>query len=57
MGRSGLRVSRICLGTMTFGKGSTGRGCTEAESHAVLDRFVELGGNFIDTANVYSGGE
>ncbi|OWF36722.1 uncharacterized protein LOC110441240 [Mizuhopecten yessoensis] len=60
LGKSGLRVSNICLGTMTFGKSSAFElfnGPTqadEAESHAILDRFVELGGNFIDTANVYS---
>lgn len=52
LGQSGLRVSNLALGTMTFG-----REATEAESHAMLDYFVEQGGNFIDTANVYSDGE
>lgn len=60
LGKSGLSVSNICLGTMTYGKSSTielFNGPTqrdEAESHAIMDRFVELGGNFIDTANIYS---
>ncbi|XP_021360065.1 uncharacterized protein LOC110454718 isoform X2 [Mizuhopecten yessoensis] len=60
LGKSGLKVSNICLGTMTFGKstamehGPTQR--DKAESHAIMDRFVNLGGNFIDTANVYSKG-
>ena len=48
LGRSGLRVSRLCLGTMTFG-----READEATSKAMVDRFLEAGGNFIDTADVY----
>jgi len=55
LGNSGLRVSPFCLGTMTFGK-EWGWGSTEDESHAILDRFLELGGNFIDTANLYTKG-
>jgi aryl-alcohol dehydrogenase-like predicted oxidoreductase len=51
MGRTGLRVSELCLGAMTFG-----REATEADSFKMLDRFVEAGGNFIDTADVYSKG-
>lgn len=51
MGATGLRVSDLCLGAMTFG-----REATEEESHALLDHFVEAGGNFIDTADVYSQG-
>lgn len=51
LGRTGLKVSELCLGAMTFG-----REATEAESVAMLDRFVEAGGNFIDTANVYTRG-
>jgi len=51
LGRTGLQVSRLCLGTMTFG-----RECDEAASHQLLDRFVSAGGNFIDTANSYSNG-
>ncbi|MBX9689288.1 MAG: aldo/keto reductase [Candidatus Obscuribacterales bacterium] len=55
LGNSGLRVSPFCLGTMTFGK-EWGWGSTEEESHAILDRFCERGGNFIDTANFYTKG-
>jgi len=51
LGRSGLKVSELCLGTMTFG-----RETPEAESVAMLDAFVAAGGNFIDTADVYSHG-
>jgi aryl-alcohol dehydrogenase-like predicted oxidoreductase len=51
LGATGLKVSELCLGAMTFG-----RDCTEDESHRLLDRFVDAGGNFIDTANVYSTG-
>lgn len=51
LGGTGTIVSTLCLGTMTFGNESD-----EAVSHAQLDRFVEVGGNFIDTANVYSRG-
>lgn len=56
LGRSGIRVSELCLGTMTFGN-ERGWGASAAESRAVFDRFVEAGGNFFDTANVYQGGE
>ncbi len=52
LGKTGLKVSELCLGAMTFG-----READEATSHAMLDRFIEAGGNFIDTANVYAGGE
>jgi aryl-alcohol dehydrogenase-like predicted oxidoreductase len=55
LGRSGLRVSRLCLGTMTFGE-EWGWGSTVAESEAILSRFIERGGNFIDTANGYTFG-
>lgn len=55
LGASGLLVSPLALGTMTFG---TPRwGMDEAASRAVFDRYTGLGGNFIDTADVYSGGE
>lgn len=61
LGKSGLKVSNICLGTMTFGKSEGMFGffknptqSEEALSHRILDRFTELGGNFIDTANIYS---
>lgn len=54
LGASGLLVSPLALGTMTFG---TPRwGIDEAASRSVFDRYVELGGNFIDTADVYAGG-
>lgn len=56
LGRSGLRVSRLCLGTMTFGPGGDWAR-PEDESRAVFDAYVEAGGNFIDTANMYTGGE
>ena len=55
LGPSGLRVSELCLGTMTFGVERT-LGSTKAESKKVFDRFVEAGGNFFDTANVYTMG-
>jgi len=55
LGRSGLRVSPLCLGAMTFGE-DLGFGSGTAESEAVLDRYLELGGNFIDTANGYNKG-
>lgn len=52
LGRTGLKVSELCLGTMTFG-----RETDEPTSRHMLDRFVEAGGNFLDTADVYSRGE
>ena len=55
LGRSGLRVSPFCLGAMTFGE-EWGWGATVAESDAILSRFLERGGNFIDTANGYTKG-
>lgn len=51
LGKTGLKVSEMCLGAMTFGRESS-----EAESVPMLDRFCTAGGNFIDTANVYSQG-
>ena len=55
LGRSGLRVSRLCLGAMTFGE-DLGWGSSVEESRRIIDRFIELGGNFIDTANLYTKG-
>lgn len=55
LGRSGLLVSRLCLGTMTFGNAQWG--CDQEGSSAIVRKFVEGGGNFIDTADGYSGGE
>src|SRR5450756_2259252 len=51
LGSAGLRVSRVCLGTMTMG-----READEATSFAILDRFHEEGGSFLDTANAYGRG-
>lgn len=56
LGPSGLRVSQICLGTMSFGE-QWGFGADAATSHAILDTFEQAGGTFIDTANKYHGGE
>ncbi len=55
LGRSGLAVSPLALGTMTFGAGRWGSDATA--SRAMFDAYVAAGGNFIDTADVYSGGE
>ena len=54
LGNSGLLVSRICLGTMTFGM--SGWGCDQQEATAITNRFLDAGGNFIDTADMYSAG-
>ena len=55
LGKSGLRVSELCLGTMTFGE-DWGWGSSKDESRQILDAFFEAGGNFIDTANIYTNG-
>ncbi|MEG4490457.1 aldo/keto reductase [Microcoleus sp. D3_18_C4] len=55
LGHSGLRVSEICLGTMTFGE-EWGWGSSYDESRKMFDAFAEAGGNFIDTANLYTNG-
>jgi aryl-alcohol dehydrogenase-like predicted oxidoreductase len=55
LGRSGLRVSRFCLGTMTFGNSQWGT--DEDTSRAIFNRYLEVGGNFIDTADGYAGGK
>jgi aryl-alcohol dehydrogenase-like predicted oxidoreductase len=55
LGQSGLRVSPFCLGAMTFGE-EWGWGASVAESETMMARFLERGGNFIDTANVYTKG-
>ena len=54
LGRTGLKVSNLCLGAMTFGNDQWG--CDEATSRRIVDRFLDAGGNFIDTADVYSNG-
>jgi aryl-alcohol dehydrogenase-like predicted oxidoreductase len=56
LGPSGLRVSELCLGTMSFGE-NWGFGADEPTSHAILDAFEEAGGNFVDTANKYHNGQ
>ena len=55
LGTSGLRVSELCLGTMTFGD-DWGWGADRTESRRVFDAFAAAGGNFVDTANSYTGG-
>lgn len=55
LGRSGLRVSELCLGTMTFGE-TWGWGASKAESKKMFDLFAEAGGNFIDTSVNYTDG-
>ncbi|NWF67873.1 MAG: aldo/keto reductase [Chloroflexi bacterium] len=55
LGRSGLRVSELALGTMTFGE-NWGWGASKDESRAMFEAFAEAGGNFIDTANRYTDG-
>jgi aryl-alcohol dehydrogenase-like predicted oxidoreductase len=54
LGRTGLKVSNLCLGTMTFGNAQWG--CDEPTSARIVARFLDGGGNFIDTADVYSNG-
>ena len=56
LGPTGLRVSEICLGTMSFGD-HWGFGADEKTSHRVLDAYAGAGGNFLDTANKYHGGQ
>ncbi len=55
LGRSGLRVSELCLGTMTFGE-TWGWGASKAESKKMFDLFAKAGGNFIDTSVNYTDG-
>jgi aryl-alcohol dehydrogenase-like predicted oxidoreductase len=55
LGSTGLRVSELCLGTMTFG--DTERGADSEATRAILDRFAAAGGTFLDTANHYNHGE
>lgn len=54
LGKSGLLVSRVCLGTMTFGMKDWG--CDKVTSTNIVQRFIDNGGNFIDTADMYSSG-
>ncbi|BFZ18585.1 hypothetical protein BsWGS_21626 [Bradybaena similaris] len=59
LGPSGIKVSNICLGTWTFGENRFGRpGQTDEQaSHEIIKRYVEWGGNFLDTADMYGQGE
>ena len=52
LGRSGLKVSELCLGTMGFGT-ENGWGADKADSFAIMDAYANAGGNFLDTANIY----
>src|SRR3569832_1937142 len=60
LGRSGLRVAPLALGTMTFGTAPNAWGTAwradDATARAILDRYLDAGGNFIDTAGVYCAG-
>ena len=56
LGRSGLRVSPLCLGTMTFGT-QWGWGSEESTARTIFDQYLEAGGNFIDTADGYTNGQ
>jgi aryl-alcohol dehydrogenase-like predicted oxidoreductase len=55
LGKSGLRVSELCLGAMTFGE-EWGWGASKDESRKIFNAYVNAGGNFIDTANKYTEG-
>ncbi len=52
VGRTGLKVSELCLGTQTFGWGAD-----ETTAHTLADQFVNAGGNFFDTSNIYNEGQ
>jgi aryl-alcohol dehydrogenase-like predicted oxidoreductase len=54
LGRTGLKVSNLCLGTMTFGNEQWG--CDESTAGRIVARFLDAGGSFIDTADIYSNG-
>jgi aryl-alcohol dehydrogenase-like predicted oxidoreductase len=56
LGRSGLKVSQACLGAMNFGEDEHAP-CDETEARRIIDAFLDAGHNFIDTANVYTGGQ
>lgn len=57
LGRTGLRVSELCLGAMVFGDSRGSWGADRDEARRIVETFAESGGNFIDTANNYAGGE
>ena len=54
LGKSGLLMSRLTLGTMTFG--APDWGCEEQEAHAIIRKYLEAGGNHLDIADIYAGG-
>lgn len=56
LGKSGLRVSELCVGAMTFGE-EWGWGASKEECHKIFNAYVDAGGNFIDTANKYTEGK
>lgn len=56
LGKTGMRVSEVCLGAMTFGDEWGPFGANKQESQKVFDAFVDAGGNFVDTANLYTNG-
>jgi aryl-alcohol dehydrogenase-like predicted oxidoreductase len=55
LGKTGLKVSELCLGAMTFGQ-EWGWGASKDESRKIFNAYVQAGGNFIDTANKYTEG-
>ena len=57
MGRSGLKVSRACLGTMNFGASTGLAAASEAEAIKIIDVFPAAGHDFIDTADICNGGQ
>jgi aryl-alcohol dehydrogenase-like predicted oxidoreductase len=57
LGRTGLRVSELCLGAMVFGDTRGRWGASREDAERIVDAFAAAGGNFIDTANSYAGGE
>lgn len=60
LGNTGLRVSAICLGTMTFASETNSAampGTSREDAHRMLDLFAQAGGNFIDTADMYTEGQ
>ncbi|MET0295004.1 MAG: aldo/keto reductase [Phenylobacterium sp.] len=56
LGRSGVKVSRACLGAMNFGTAADAP-TSEADARVIIDAFLDAGNNFIDTANIYTGGQ
>jgi aryl-alcohol dehydrogenase-like predicted oxidoreductase len=57
LGRSGLKISPVCLGAMNFGAPAGTPGCDQAEAGRIIGAYLDAGGNIIDTADGYSGGQ